>query len=257
MELMSCALGDLTPWRVRDAFEHQQGIIVRGAFYQKSVQNAHGALSRFFSDDEELKKHPYDDQSRLGYTPPGIENIQHDPEHPDENRAMFDFGPELPFVDRSITGLRFQAVRICKRILDLLDEAYGTRFAHLPEGEHRLRAAQYLREGTTSEDVLFPRHRDFSLLTAFVGSGEEGLEVEVKGEWHPVHLEYGDVLVGAGTPLRQFHPSAKALWHRIVGGKDRRLSSFLFYELRSDVRLPQTLETYGDMLDRIMTSIRA
>lgn len=254
---MSCALGDLTPWRVRDAFEHQQGIIVRGAFYRKSVQNAHSALSCFFSDEEELKKHPYDDQSRLGYTPPGIENIQHDPEHPDENRAMFDFGPELPFVERSITGLRFQAVRICKRILDLLDEAYGTRFAHLPEGEHRLRAAQYLREGTTSGDVLFPRHRDFSLLTAFIGSGEEGLEVEVKGEWHPVHLEYGDVLVGAGTPLKQFHPSAKALLHRIVGGKDHRLSSFLFYELRSDVLLPQTLETYGDMLDRIMTSIRA
>ncbi|HWU24401.1 MAG TPA: 2OG-Fe(II) oxygenase family protein [Candidatus Paceibacterota bacterium] len=254
---MSCALGDLTPWRVRDAFEHQQGIIVRGALYRKSVQNAHHALTRFFNNDEELTKHPYDEESRLGYTPPGIETIQRDPDHPDENRAMFDFGPELPFVDRSITGLRWQAVRICKRILDLLDEAYGTRFARLPEGEHRLRAAQYLRDGTTSQEVLFPRHRDFSLLTAFVGANEAGLEAEVMDEWYPVRLDYGDVLIGAGTPLRQFHPSARALWHRIVGGTDRRLSSFLFYELRSDVILPQTLETYGAMLDRVMKSIRA
>lgn len=257
MYLHTCASRELNPAYAASAFSSQQCIVLRNAIDAETARSAFKAFGKLMEDTGLLRQHPFDPSTRLGYTPPGIETTQRDPGNRDWNRAMFDFSPALSLGEPSVAALYGEAVGACELVLACLDEAYGTCLLRAPQGGHTLRTAQYLLNGTSSEEVLFPRHRDFSLLTAFIGSGSEGLEVEADGEWQAAELEYGDVLIGAGTPLGQFHLRLKPLWHRVVGGTDHRLSSFLFFELREDVVLPKTKERYGDMLARVLKSVRA
>lgn len=256
MYLQSHALRSLTAADVASAYEHQQCVVLRKSIDAQAVQNAFKALERLMRDPKKLSEYPFDPYTRLGYTPPGVETLQRDSENRDWNRAMFDFSTALSFNEAPITTLYREAVRACEIVLARLDEAYGTQLARLPKGGHTLRSAQYLLGDTDSKSILFPRHRDFSLLTAFIGSDASGLEVEVDEEWHPANLEYGDLLIGAGTPLTQFDARLRPLWHRVVGGTDYRLSSFLFFDLRADVTLPKSQELYGDMLTRVLKSVR-
>lgn len=246
----------LTPEHVHTTLRHQHGLILRDVINPGIARAGHASLKELISDREFLQEHPYDPETRLGYTAPGVEALQRDPTHPDQNRAMFDFRSGDSFRNEPIAALYEAAVRSCRLILGHLGCAYSQPLTVLPEGKHTLRTAQYLRKGTTSVDVLFPRHRDFSLLTAFIGFDVAGLEAEVSGNWRPVELGYGDVLVGVGTPLTQFYPDLQPLWHRIVGGMDYRLSAFLFFELGDEVVLPKTQEQYGMMLRRVLGDIR-
>lgn len=256
MHLQSYAPAALTASAVGTAFNEQQCVVLRGAIDIAVAHDAFAAFSTLMRDEERLRQFPFDEKRKLGYTPPGIETLQRGSKKPDMNRAMFDFDPNLTLGEPSIAALYEETARAVRLVLSRLDEYAGTRLQDLPEGGHTLRTAQYLRKGTTPSDVLFPPHLDFSLLTGFIGCGTPGLEVYVNDAWHSAELDFGDVLVGIGTPLAQFHQELRPLRHRIVGGADYRLSSFLFFDLGYDVVLPRTGECYGDMLQRVLKSIR-
>jgi isopenicillin N synthase-like dioxygenase len=256
MSLISYPLAKITPAQVLRSFSVQQCVVLRGALPREIVTTAARTFRKLMEDEQLLLEYPFDPDRRLGYTPPGVESLQRDQTNRDWNRAMFDFSPTLYFDQPSIVALYRQTERVCEQVIKLLAEEQETPLATLPRGEHTLRTAQYLVHDTTQTDVLFPEHRDFSLLTAFIGSDEPGLEVRVGESWEPAEIRVTDVLVGIGTPFTQFHPDLTALWHRVMGGADRRLSSFLFFDLREDVVLPKTGEMYGDMMARVLKKVR-
>lgn len=256
MPLISFAREELTPKRTLQAFLTQQCVLLRGRIDVTVARNAHQALTKLMRDHQFLGCNPYDPKTRTGYTPPGIEHLQRSPGEPTWTRDLFDVGSALmPQESPDIELLFIQAARTCRTVLDALNNAVGPQISPLPQGRHSLRTAQYLQKGTTCNDVLFPAHRDFSMLTAFIGAGQVGLEVRVADTWHPVDLHYGDVLIGAGTPLPLFVYELKPLLHRVVGGDDERVSSFLFYELADHVMLPKSRERYGAMLRRVLADI--
>lgn len=238
-------------------FEEQHCVIFREGVNTQTAHDAFSFMGRAMTDRDLLRRHPFDAERRLGYIPPGIESLQGTPHTRNWNRHMFDCGPELHFGEPSVRALYFAAAEACRFTLSLLDQSSAFKLRKLPEGEHRLRTAQYLLDCTRESDILFDEHRDFSLLTAFIGNGQPGLEIRIGDDWCPVELGYGDVLIGAGTPLRQFRPELKPLYHRIVGGTHFRLSSFLFFELQEEVILPKTGERYGDMMSRILKETHA
>lgn len=256
MHLQAFTMNELTPSIVASSFENQQCLILRQAINKDCARAAFAAFANLMQDKERLRCYPFDQFTRLGYTPPGIETLQRDSKNRDWNRAMFDFNLGLTLDEPAIADLYLEATQLCHHALTLLDDHIGTEFAKIPKGGHTLRTAQYLLSDQSKDDVLFPPHLDFSLLTVFIGSGTPGLEVKFDEQWHDPELEYGDVLIGIGTPMTKFPIDFSALWHRIVGGADRRLSSFLFYDLRDDIVLPSTGERYGDMLKRLLKTVR-
>jgi isopenicillin N synthase-like dioxygenase len=201
-------------------------------------------------DNSRLACHPYNGETHSGYIPPGTERRPRSAREKDENRAAFDFHPGMMLIEPKLQGLHAFGVRICRHILKLLDENHSsTQLASLPEGRHLLRIAEYVNTECSGQE-LYPPHRDFSLLTAFIGADMPGLQVKMSEGWYDPWLHFGDVLVGIGTPLVRFRSVFNALWHRVAATSARRLSASLFFELRDDVLLPHTGERYGEMVRR-------
>lgn len=252
--LLTYELGSLEPDALLQNFRKYGGVLLTGAIDVKLVKQGQQDLRERFADRETLVQMGYDRRHRLGYTPPGREGFQSDPAKKNFHREALDLNPKHQSLEFSVARLFARAEYVAQSIIDLLEKCTTLRADMVRPGTHILRAARYLTPGMTPREILFDAHRDFGLLTVFIGSGQAGLQAEVKGSFDDIVLDPGDVLVGVGTQLAQFLHGydVRALKHRVVGGEEERLSSFFFYELDPDVMLPRTNERSGDMVDRVM-----
>jgi isopenicillin N synthase-like dioxygenase len=256
--LLKYALSGLEPDALLQNFRKYGGIVLTDATDPDVVADSHRDLRALFADRDAIARMPYDRQLRLGYTPPGREGFQSDPDRKNFHREAMDLNPEHQQVTSSIAALYRQVeIDVAQRVIDLLSHGTGLHTDTVSPGTHILRAARYLTPGMTRDDIMFDAHRDFGLLTVFIGSGQSGLQADVKGSFEDIVLMPGDVLVGVGTQLAQFlhEENVRALKHRVVGGEEDRLSAFFFYELHSDMILPRTKERSGDMVNRIMDMV--
>lgn len=198
-----------------------------------------------------------------GYTPPSIEGvIGHGP---DPLRHFWDITRDAPRIREVAPEFYGAAARLFTRLtalaartLEAFDAAHGSDV--LPDargGSHSLRTSQYLNTAIGRDDVLFPAHVDFSLLTLYVGGAEGGLQVKHDGAWYDLWNPPGSVVIGVGTTLRLYAPEkAKPLRHQVMGASLGRISAVLFIEPRFDVTLPSG-ETWQVHLDRLMNKVRS
>ncbi len=248
---------------VVESLRHMQCLNMHHAINPVMARDGVEALRAFMEDEDVLARYPYSYERRFGYSPEGSETNPRSSRTPNQTRRMFDFTAEFQQMLEQLPILELfrTIVSLARFSLDRIDHAFGSQLAKLPHGDHSLRAARYLVEATPN-DVLYPPHKDFSVVTVFIGTGEPGLEIKVGERWCPVYSEPGTALVGIGKPALEFVSDdldwePQALEHRVVGGAKNRLSAFLFYEFDRDVWLPKSQETYGAMLDRNMSRIRA
>lgn len=254
-EMPSYMLQEIDPRLVASSLQKFGGICLRNAIAPEIVCPAYAGQKKLMDDMRLLESLPYDRRTRLGYTPPNVEGLQHKLGSANPNRRCFDYNPSL-MKDKTQEMLFDAVILLCRVILKMVDETQKIGFANLPEGSHILRIAQYLNKEEDPDTVLFPLHSDFGLLTAFIGTEATGLQVaDKKGIMHEASLGFGDVLIGVGTPFTQYIPYFRTLRHQVVGTTKERLSSFLFYELDDEVVLPSG-ERYGDFTNRILNDIR-
>ena len=248
MSISSVERAKATPLLVSEAFASVGGILLTDALDPVMVARTFQSFETLFSNEDTLPR--YDLASRLGYTPPGIEGLQgRDVRY---HRKLFDFhpvlGPRFPFTD-----LFSEGTRLGHEMLSHLDVAHSTQHVSVANGRHALRVAEYSDESDPGEE-LFPPHRDFGLMTLFIGNGSTSLEVRVSCVWHPVVLPYGSVFIGAGTPLA-LHGRVRPLWHRVMGGEYKRRSAVVFLEYNDDYLLPSG-ELQREFSHRLLTSVR-
>ena len=203
---------------------------------------------------EQLFALPTEERNRIpGYSPPGVEGVR-------------DYGPSLlrhfvddrvgepprsPITKEACVELWEQA-RYWLRVVDLEFSTPLTEGA--AGGPHMLRRSQYLNEDT-SRQVLFPPHRDFGLLTFYVGGAAEGLQMKIQDEWCDVWNPPGSLIAAAGTTLRLYAPEIISVQHQVVGSRTGRISTVFFTEPRADVVLPNGVRA-GDHLARLVRQIR-
>lgn len=195
-----------------------------------------------------------------GYTPPGVERVVGN--KPDLNREFWDIGQGSPNrLPSEVEAFGSYAMRLHARLQELafgalhsLDRSWGTAITPLiADSRMPMRVSRY-REAPDGE-ILFPRHRDFSLITLFAGSDNQGVEFECNGGWFRPEQHPGSVLVGAGTLLKQYRPELRPLPHRIVAVPGSRTSVVLFTEPRPEVRLPNG-QTASEYIAMLMAQIR-
>ena len=251
MSLRPYHLPELDAGCLNAVLTERGGILLQDVLPADEVQNDFEQLAFFFSSPDEFRELAYDPATRLGYTPPSVEGTVR--ERPSASRHFFDYRPCMTPDPLRFKALYHSSLCISRLVLKLIDQASGTEVLSLHDGgEHFLRAAQYLCPESTSKDVLFPDHRDFSSLTVFVGSGSSGLQIMTRSGWENVRMNFGDLLIGVGTPLVQFCPHLKPLRHRVVGGDGGRLSATFFLEMEDGVVLPSRKERYRSFRDRLI-----
>ncbi|MBI4433421.1 isopenicillin N synthase family oxygenase [Candidatus Uhrbacteria bacterium] len=207
-----------------------------------------------------------------GYTPSGIEGVAG--YGPDFHREFWDvrepyrfpnrFPAEVPgFADAISVLYLLLRGNVVDRLLPFLGAVCGQPRAYFVDrtrGAHHLfRMSHY---PALPIDVLqgrerFPTHRDFGLLTIFIGGAEPGLEFSRDGQWIPLTLSPGTVAVGAGLILRM--ESGKrvcAYRHRVAPIPHERTSLTFFLEPDPRVLLPNG-EYAGEYLARLVQKIRS
>lgn len=233
------------------AFREVGGFLLEDVLDPALVSNVLAGLTSTFANEEELKQLRYDKTRMVGYTPPGVEGTK--AEGPNFRRHFIDY-----------RTTQFKTIEpplhmLCSKLLGLgrhmLQMASYEAVKAGEWGEHLFRATQYLNDEIDPDVILFPSHIDFGLLTFFIGTPDQGLQVELDGEWHDAIVLPGQVLVGVGSVLRQYRPDFRALRHRVTARSARRMSVFLFLEPGESVRLPSG-ESWPEFLGRLLRKIR-
>ena len=198
-----------------------------------------------------------------GYTAPGGENVRG--LIPIYDRHFFDiFRNTTPEVFPPEHG---QFAEVSKEIYNQL-ETIGMKLVvnigkHVRQpqmetdvrsGRHMLRVAEYLIKEKNEFFLPFPSHRDFGLLTLFLGGAEPGLQILLDGKWYDSTLNHGEILVSPGTTMSLYAPKIKALSHRVTASSEKRLSVVLFTEPASDAILPNGTKA-GDRLRNYLSKI--
>ena len=129
-------------------------------------------------------------------------------------------------------------------------------FARLTNGGgHGLRLLGYPRVAGTEGDIRFPPHRDFGLLTMFVGGADPGLELKLGDRWVAVENPPGSVIIAAGTVLKyETKGVIQQLVHQVRSVCSNRTSIVFFIEPHPDAILP-TGERAADFYRRIVSKI--
>lgn len=205
-----------------------------------------------------------------GYTPPGIENVRNMPA--DWQRHFWDIG--LP--DRvhnpqchhaaafvaSATTLAMQIEALANNLLRNLEAYIGSPanglWRGMQDGQHHVRVSHYPPSNLSPESIIFPAHKDFSLVTVYIGGAEDGLEVWQDGEWMSLPNPLGDVVVATGTLLARYSDHRfLALPHRVRRGGGERLSVVMFTEPHHNTVLPgEPKQTAGEYLAERLAAVR-
>lgn len=222
-----------------------------------------------------IARDAYREKHASGFTPPGIEGVAGQP--PNRLRQFWDVSlannvpnRRCPFSNGFVEAMEVLAQELAAyapRIFSSLEASLGPNGAGLEKvmagGSHHLRATHYPK-ASPSDTILFPEHRDFSVVTVFVGGTEPGLQFKLDGQWQEVENPAGDVIIMAGTLLRFWsggpdHPGRiKGVPHRIVNTGVERLSLSFFTEPHPDTPLPNSEGlTSGAYIAGLMDKIRA
>lgn len=200
----------------------------------------------------------FNKNTRAGYTPPGVEGKKGG--ELNWNRHFFDYRPGLVALDPAhdiLEPIHNRLVEAGCQILTLFEMATCCEevTAAAQNGPHILRVAECLNDTVDSQGELFPEHRDFGLITFFVGGSSPGLQILVNGVWIDAPLNPEDVLVGAGTLLAKYDSRVRPLRHRIMASSARRVSLFQFIEPSPDTLLPGG-ELAGAFFERTLAGVR-
>lgn len=230
---------------------------------------------RVLGDAERIAKHAYRGKGQSGYTPPGIEGVSGNmADH--RARQFWDFHLEdtvartcshtTDFV-RHMEHLTRQLTVTMNGVFYHMERGLGALASGLHrvmlDGNHGLRVTHYPASAPAPGDVLFPSHRDFSLVTAFVGGAEPGLQIDRSGTWLDVENPLGDLVIIPGGMMRYWtggpgHPQRIAgLPHRVMRASAERLSLAFFVEPERRTVLPHSNGvTAGEYLDNFVSATR-
>ncbi len=257
--LLSTDLASCSSDLLLSALQQAGGLILRGILPVELVQKAHrDARLALEEENGYVQWQLYDRESRTGYTPTGVEGTVRS--GPNFHRHFFDYRPgfvSLDPVQDVLRPIHERLVEVGEQLLERLDRGIGTSVltTTAQDGLHALRIAHCLNDTVSPEIELFPEHRDYNILTFFVGGASPGLEIRMGNEWVGAQPAAGEVLVGAGTVLKQYLPCTQSLRHRIMAHSSRRLSLFQFIEPVSSAVLPNG-ETAAEYYARIMSKVR-
>ncbi|KAA0205733.1 isopenicillin N synthase family oxygenase [Candidatus Uhrbacteria bacterium] len=259
------------PWA---GFRRTGLIRIRGAAHPPSVEAAREAGFEVFRHPELIDPACHRGNGETGYTPPGVEGVAGGPAN--TRRHFWDIralrkedNRRCAFTRRFVQSLeevaRHMSLAICQAMhhMDRHLPGLGIELYHvILHGDHGFRATHY-PIADNGADLRFPRHRDRSLFTVFVGGSEAGLQVEIDGEWHDLENPPGDIVIMAGGMLRFWtggptHPDRiGAVPHRVRHDVGERLSLALFAEPASDTVMPNADgRTAGDYLAELVRLTR-
>lgn len=257
--------GELSPSRVGAALREVGMFRLAGALHPLiAAQTYSFARDLFAVPDPEKRLALRDDENESGYTPRGVEGVVGYP--PDMNRHFWDYKRHANRLPRCYDGLSIFFSMLFRDlettaiiILDQIAESLGepiARFSYpATGGNHLLRMSHYFAREPVPV-IRFPGHRDFGLVTLYLGGAEPGLEIEVNGTWYPAQAPLGSLLVACGNILKMetggVMPSVR---HRVVGAPDDRYSIVFFTEPRSEVVLSNG-ETGATYLARVSKKVR-
>lgn len=231
---------------------------------------------RVFHDVASIAPQAYRGNGRSGFSPPGIEGVAG--KRADYGRQFWDV-----HLDKASDGKACDHTReLVRRMQDVtqelsvvmsevflrMEQGLGPLAAGMHQvmvkGWHGLRATHYPPVPRPADDILFPAHRDFSLVTVFVGGAEPGLQINTQGSWQDLENPLGDIALIAGGMLRYWTGGTKhpdrigGLRHRVVYAADERLSLSFFTEPEPNTILPYSDGiTAGEYIDRFVSATRA
>ena len=208
--------------------------------------------SRLASDECRSRLPRYNSGTGVGYVAPGMDGLIHT--GPLKSRRAYDYRPSA-FPEREQPGLALRPLyehlaRLGESVLEMLNPHFKRPLTEVCGGKHLLKAAFALNAETDPEREIFPSHRDFSMLTLFLGGAPPGLQVLYKDAWVDVVLEPHEVLLGAGSFFKRFCPAATVLQHRVMASTPNRFSFSFFVELPESTLLPNG-ETVAAAVQRL------
>lgn len=254
----ACLLHELSPNEFLSAMKTERALVLKGVLDSDLVRRAHLEAKLALDDTEGyVPWQLYNPAVRAGYTPAGVEKTVRS--GPNTNRHFFDYRPGIVSLNPCqdvLRPLHERLVLVAGHLLGLLDKVRGLDLrSAATAGPHILRIAECVNDVVNPALELFEAHRDFDLLTCFVGGSAPGLEIQLGAEWIRAEMEAGDALIAPGTILTQYCGDIKALAHRITARSAGRISLFQFIEPHPETRLPNG-ETARQFFNRQMRSIR-
>ncbi len=272
--LIPCStLNNLKPEDLHEAFSRLGAFRLKHAIDPRLIKQLRTSAEQVLHLPLLAKAPYFRSETSAGYTPPGIEGVKG--KGPDFHRHFWDvLSPDRALNRMPPQCVAFQtaaytvyraAENAAYQVFALMDQVLGplatTKRRLLPAaagGQHMLRISEYLMgEQETRGDILFPAHKDFGLLTAYIGGAEPGLQMEIDGDWLDVYNEAGSMILACGTTLNKIigSPLYRPVTHRVVAKSKQRLSAVLFTEPRPEIPLADG-ETSGAYLLRKAKEVR-
>jgi isopenicillin N synthase-like dioxygenase len=230
---------------------------------------------RVFHDIGAINPRAYRGRERSGFTPTGIEGVA-------GNRA--DYGRQFWDVHldresdrktclhseklvRKMQTMTHELSLVMADVFFWMENGLGPQgrglYTAMLKGSHGLRATHYPAALAPPDDILFPAHRDFSLVTVFVGGAEPGLQIDQAGSWAELVNPAGDIILIAGGMLRYWTGGPKdpnrvgGLRHRVMHRSGERLSFSFFTEPEPSTILPfSDGNTAGEYISRFIAATR-
>ncbi|GEM_PF-4739682 len=262
--------GDLRADEFGGSLEQYGCVGIRHAFDAGIAFAAYHFARTLFRLSDDVKLRYRLSGGRVGYTPAGIEGVAG--ASADPSRHFWNM--TRPSIMKPVWPHEIFALgTFYENLYNLFDELTNDLAAPLGEflgkpsgyfemrsrgAPHLLRINHYptLTEGIASA-VRFPAHRDFGLLTIYLGGAASGLEIYHKDRWHTIgYIPHGDVVVAAGNILAMESAGRiSAVRHRVFMGGKERFSIVFFGEPLPNVVLP-TGEYASNYLARLSARIR-
>ena len=198
--------------------------------------------------------------SNRGWGAPGSEQV--DPEANPDYKQVFDIGyawpeaelpvyapnlwPETPAGFREVLkGYYEEAIGFSRQLLAHVIRAVDGDPAHFDRAFDRpmalLRGNYYPERPAWAgeKDFGIATHTDYGCLTLLATDGVPGLEVRLRGGgWAPVTAQPGEFVINFGEMLELWTGRRiVATPHRVVGGREERISVPLFFNPRFDVNV--------------------
>lgn len=222
------------------------------------IDQALDCACRAFELDPVFKNRYRRRDEGYGYMPAGTPRLAGG--KPDHNREFWDIGrgtenrfpSEIPAFAPTLNRLQMALERIAGSVLLRLDREWELGLTELTDGSRMPIRINKYRDASEGE-MLFHAHRDFSLVTLYIGATCPGLEFEIDGIWQRPEQPKGALLVAVGSILRQYRRRPRAVRHRVMATGESRLSMAMFVEPRPDVVLPNGTST-GELIHLLMSS---
>jgi isopenicillin N synthase-like dioxygenase len=242
----------------------------------EKVSDVRNEAYRVFRDISAINARAYRGRERSGFTPPGIEGVAGN--RTDYHRQFWDVHLDRESdrktclhsekLVRKMQAMTHELSLVMSDVFFWMEDGLGPQarglYTAMLNGSHGLRATHYPVTLEPADGVLFPTHRDFSLVTVFVGGAEPGLQIDQAGTWIDLVNPAGDIVLIAGGMMRYWTGGPKdphrisGLRHRVMYGKGERLSLSFFTEPEPSTVLPfSDGNTAGEYISRFVSATRS